>query len=56
MKRTLLAFALLAAGSAFSQVSLGIRIGAPTPIRVERFHPGAPGPITVVTSPAAPEA
>ena len=44
MKRTLLAFALLAAGSAFGQVSLVIRIGAPPPVRVERFHSAAPGP------------
>jgi hypothetical protein len=38
-----LAFLLLAAGSAFAQISVGIRIGAPPPMRVVRVQPQSPG-------------
>ncbi len=43
---TLIAFALLAAGTALAQVSfgVGIRIGPPPPPRVERVVPVTPGP------------
>ena len=43
MKR-LLALMLLAAGSVFAQVSVGIRIGAPPAPRVIRVRPHNPGP------------
>jgi hypothetical protein len=35
---------LLAAGSVFAQVSVGIRIGPPPPVRVVRVRPRSPGP------------
>ncbi len=44
MTRRLLALTLLAGGSMFGQVSVGIRIGAPPPPRVVRYRPSAPGP------------
>ena len=44
MKTKLLAVVLLAAGSVFGQVSIGIRIGPPPPPRVVRVRPVAPGP------------
>jgi hypothetical protein len=44
MKKTLLALLLLAAGSSFAQVSIGVRIGPPPPPRVVRVQPRAPGP------------
>jgi hypothetical protein len=44
MKTKLLAVVLLAAGSVFAQVSIGIRIGPPPPPRVIRVRPVAPGP------------
>jgi hypothetical protein len=44
MKSKLLAIALLAGGTLFGQVSLGIRIGPPPPPRVVRVQPPAPGP------------
>lgn len=43
MKTKLLAVALLAAGSVFAQISIGIRIGPPPPPRVLRVRPVAPG-------------
>jgi YXWGXW repeat-containing protein len=44
MKTKLLALMLLAAGSIFAQVEVGIRIGPPPPPRVVRVRPRAPGP------------
>ena len=44
MKTTLLALVLLAAGSSFAQISIGVRIGPPPPPRVIRVQPRAPGP------------
>ncbi|HYW46266.1 MAG TPA: YXWGXW repeat-containing protein [Bryobacteraceae bacterium] len=44
MRTKLLAVALLAAGSIFAQISVGIRIGPPPPPRVVRVRPVAPGP------------
>lgn len=44
MKTKLLALLLLVSGAAFSQISLGIRIGAPPPVRVMRIQPQSPGP------------
>ena len=43
MKEKLLVLMLLAAGSVFGQVSVGIRIGPPPP-RVVRVRPALPGP------------
>jgi hypothetical protein len=43
MKNKLLAIILLAGGSLFAQVSIGIRIGPPPPARVE-VRPALPGP------------
>jgi hypothetical protein len=34
---------LLAAGTAFAQFSVGVRIGAPPPVRVLRVQPRSPG-------------
>src|SRR5579864_330940 len=42
--KKLLAIVLLAGGTLFGQVSIGIRIGAPPPPRVLRVRPVAPGP------------
>jgi hypothetical protein len=44
VKGKLLVLMLLAAGSMFAQVSVGIRIGPPPPPRVVRVQPPAPGP------------
>src|SRR6185369_16172279 len=44
MKRLLLTSMLLLSGTAFAQVSVGIRIGPPPPPRVVRVRPVAPGP------------
>jgi hypothetical protein len=43
VKTKLLVLTLLAAGAALAQLSVGIRIGAPPPVRVERAHPRSPG-------------
>ncbi len=42
--KKLIAVILLAAGSMFGQVSIGIRIGAPPAPRVVRVRPMVPGP------------
>jgi len=44
MMKKLLAIVLLAGGTLFGQVSIGIRIGPPPPPRVLRVRPVAPGP------------
>jgi hypothetical protein len=44
LKSELLALILLATGAVFAQVSIGIRIGPPPPVRVMRIHPASPGP------------
>jgi hypothetical protein len=44
MKRLLIGSLLLAAISAFGQVSVGISIGAPPPPRVLKVRPASPGP------------
>ena len=44
MEKKLLVLMLLVGGLAFSQVSIGIRIGAPPPPRVVRVLPPSPGP------------
>ena len=43
MKNKLLAFALLASGALFGQISLGIHIGPPPAPRVVRIRPVQPG-------------
>jgi hypothetical protein len=43
MKIKLLALALFVAGTVFAQFSIGIRIGAPPPLRVVRVQPRSPG-------------
>jgi YXWGXW repeat-containing protein len=43
MMKQLLATLLLAGGTLFGQVSIGIRIGAPPPPRVVRVRPPGPG-------------
>ena len=43
MKAKLLALGLLAAGASFAQISVGIRIGNPPPVRVLRVQPRSPG-------------
>ena len=44
VKVRLLALMLLAAGAVFGQFSVGIRIGAPPPVRMMRAQPRSPGP------------
>jgi hypothetical protein len=44
MKNKLLLLILMAGGSLYAQVSLGIRIGPPPPPRIVRVQPAAPGP------------
>jgi hypothetical protein len=44
VEKKLLVLMLLVGGFAFSQVSIGIRIGAPPPPRVVRVLPPSPGP------------
>ena len=43
MKTKLLVLTLLVAGAALAQISVGVRIGAPPPVRVERVRPRSPG-------------
>ena len=43
MKTKLLVLTFLAAGAAFAQLSVGVRIGAPPPARVMRAQPRSPG-------------
>ena len=43
MKSKLTVLMLLAAGAVFGQISIGIRIGAPPPMRVMRAQPRSPG-------------
>jgi hypothetical protein len=43
VKNKVIVMMLLAAGAVFAQVSLGIRIGAPPPPRVEKVRPRSPG-------------
>jgi hypothetical protein len=43
VKTKLIVFTLLAAGAAFAQFSIGVRIGAPPPVRVLRVQPRSPG-------------
>ena len=43
MKTKLTVLILLAAGAAFAQLSIGVRIGAPPPVRVLRVQPRSPG-------------
>ena len=44
MKAKLLALMLLAMGAVFAQLSIGVRIGAPPPMRIMRHQPRSPGP------------
>jgi len=44
MKTTLLAALLLAGGSVFGQISIGVTIGPPPAPRVVRVRPRSPGP------------
>jgi hypothetical protein len=44
VRTKVMALLLLAAGSIFGQVSIGIRIGPPPPPRVVRVLPPSPGP------------
>jgi len=44
MKKALLALVLMASGSSFAQLSIGVRIGPPPAPRVVRAHPVAHGP------------
>uniref|UniRef100_Q026R0 Uncharacterized protein n=1 Tax=Solibacter usitatus (strain Ellin6076) TaxID=234267 RepID=Q026R0_SOLUE len=44
MKAKLIAVMLLAAGAVCAQISVGIRIGPPPPVRVVRVQPRSPGP------------
>ncbi len=39
-----MALMLLASGAVFAQLSVGVRIGAPPPVRVIRVQPRNPGP------------
>src|SRR5438132_12091528 len=43
VKTKLSVLMLLAAGAVFAQFSVGIRIGAPPPVRVVRVQPRSPG-------------
>jgi hypothetical protein len=43
VKTKLTVLMLLAAGAVFAQFSVGIRIGAPPPVRVVRVQPRSPG-------------
>jgi len=43
VKTKLIVLTLLAAGALFAQLSVGIRIGAPPPVRVVRVQPRSPG-------------
>ncbi len=44
MRIKLLALMLFVAGAAFAQLSIGVRIGAPPPVRIMRAQPRSPGP------------
>src|SRR5438270_10294689 len=44
VRNQLIIFSLLTAATAFAQLSVSVRIGAPPPIRVERVQPRSPGP------------
>jgi hypothetical protein len=44
VKSKLIVLTLLAAGAVFAQFSVGVRIGAPPPVRVVRVQPRSPGP------------
>jgi hypothetical protein len=44
VKTKLLALILLATGAVFAQLSIGVRIGAPPPVRMMRVQPQSPGP------------
>jgi hypothetical protein len=43
VKNKLIVLSVLAAGTAFAQLSVGVRIGAPPPVRVQRVQPRSPG-------------
>jgi hypothetical protein len=43
VRKRLFVLTLLVAGAAFGQLSIGIRIGAPPPVRVLRVQPRSPG-------------
>jgi len=43
VKTKLIGLMWLAAGAMFAQVSIGVRIGAPPPVRVLRVQPRSPG-------------
>jgi WXXGXW repeat (2 copies) len=43
LRNKLMVLTLLAAGSVFAQLSVGVRIGAPPPMRVIRVQPRSPG-------------
>jgi hypothetical protein len=43
VKTKLVVLTLFAAGAVFAQFSVGVRIGAPPPVRVERVQPRSPG-------------
>lgn len=44
MKTKLIVLLLLATGAVFAQISIGVRIGAPPPVRIMRMQPQSPGP------------
>jgi hypothetical protein len=44
VKTKLLVLMLFAAGTVFAALSIGVRIGAPPPVRVLRVQPRSPGP------------
>ena len=44
MKLKLVVLLLMAAGAMSAQISIGVRIGAPPPLRVVRVQPRSPGP------------
>ena len=44
MKTKLMVLMLFAAGALFAELSIGVRIGAPPPVRVLRVQPRSPGP------------
>jgi hypothetical protein len=43
VKTKLLALLLFATGAVFAQLSIGVRIGAPPPVRIMRVQPRSPG-------------
>jgi hypothetical protein len=44
VKNKLIVLSLLAVGTAFAQLSVGVRIGAPPQVRIQRVQPRSPGP------------